>query len=543
MPQTRYQTRWWIGERPFEWLRGRAAHLPRSLRTAGAIVLVAIAYFVAGTLGLSLGPLRGFAALVWPPTGIALSALLLGGTRLWPGVFIGAILVNASAGAPPAVAGVMGCGNTLEALLGVHLLRRACFDGAFGRIKDVVLLILVAALAALVSATVGVGALLLDGTVPRANADTVWFAWWWGNIMGVLVVTPLILTCAGGSWRQTLRRWREAAAVFATLLVTALLVFGIGHPTFARAYFLFPPLIWVALRFGPLGSALGMALVSTCAIAATAMRHGPFVEMRLSGSLTSLQLFLGVAATTTLLLAASIKERGARDELMAVAAHELRNPITGMRLQLERMQRGLDQQWPAERLAQVSSKLVAQLTRLQNLVEILFDLARTRTVGLSLQTENFDLANVVQETVAGMSDALAKAECEVELRLESAHGCWDRLRVAQVVSILLTNAMTHAPGKPITITLKIDNNLARLTVQDRGRGVPERDRLRIFEPYQRASGEPLGKGLGLGLHIARQIVVALHGTIWVEGEPGGGAVFITELPLNSADAAAVPWPR
>src|SRR5438309_8065436 len=147
-----------------------------------------VLYFSTATLGLSLDAVSGVAAAVWPPTGIALAALLLGGCRLWPGIAFGAFLVNVSAGAPVPVACGMAMGNTLEALVGsVLLVRVVGFRPALDRLRDVVgLVVLAAGLSTLVSATVGVTSGWLGGVIPSVTYWKAWRTWWLGDAMGDL---------------------------------------------------------------------------------------------------------------------------------------------------------------------------------------------------------------------------------------------------------------------------------------------------------------------------------------------------------------------
>src|SRR5262245_38508232 len=191
-------------------------------------ILCAI-YVSAARFGLSLDAVSGFAAAVWPPTGIALVALTLFGYRLWPGITVGAFLVNVSAGAPLPVAAGMAIGNTLEAVVGTYLLQHVVgFQPALVRLRDVFgLVILAAGLSTLVSATLGVTSGWLGGVIPAASYGQAWWTWWLGDLMGDLVVAPLLWI-----WRVpprihlALRQLAEALALLLGLGAVSLLVFG-----------------------------------------------------------------------------------------------------------------------------------------------------------------------------------------------------------------------------------------------------------------------------------------------------------------------------
>jgi signal transduction histidine kinase len=287
-----------------------AARTTRVVYAAELLALAAV-YVGAARIGLAIDAVAGFATLVWPPSGIALSALLLRGHRLWPGVIIGAFVANTLTGAPLLVALGIATGNTLEAVLGAYALRRVPgFRTSLDRVRDVLsLIVLAAVLSTIVSATIGVGSLYLGGILPPADLGRAWRAWWVGDLIGDLLVAPAILVWAGAAVRPASRRWMEAAALIVTVIVTGFLVFGTGPNAFDQAYLIFPVLVWAALRFGQRGAASAALAVSVIAVWGTATGHGPFVQPLLYESLFGLQTFMGVTAATFLVLGASIAER------------------------------------------------------------------------------------------------------------------------------------------------------------------------------------------------------------------------------------------
>ena len=279
------------------------------------LALLAAVYFGAAKLGLTMAFVAEQVTAVWPPTGIALAALLLFGYRLWPGIALGAFLANATAHAPLVTAMGIALGNTLGALAGACMLRRLVqFDPALGRVKDVLgLLILAAGLSTMVSATIGVTSLCLGGVKPWAAYPEMWSVWWLGDAMGDLVLAPLLLTWAGRHrirWRP--QRVAEVGLLLLALVAVSLSVFAgplalLSHP--ALAYALFPFVIWAALRFGQPTATLATAVASTIAIWGTVHGYGPFHSPTIHESLILLQLFMGVVVTTTMVLAARTTER------------------------------------------------------------------------------------------------------------------------------------------------------------------------------------------------------------------------------------------
>jgi PAS domain S-box-containing protein len=289
-------------------------------------VLFAI-YSSTARLGLSFDAVSGFATAVWPPTGIALAALTLGGARLWPGIALGAFLVNVGAGAPVLAAGGMAVGNTSEALLGAYCLRGIVqFRPELDRLRDVLGLVgLAAGLSSLVSATLGVTSGWLSGVIPAAHVGPAWWTWWLGDVMGALVVAPLVCVWyARPRLRLPPARLAEAGVLVLTVGAVSVVVFdGLWTLPDAQApYLLFPVLIWAALRFGPQGAVTAIGLVSSLAIWATAQSLGPFASDTRHTSLLRLQVFMGVVTVTSLVLAAAVAERRRAEAQQARLYHE-----------------------------------------------------------------------------------------------------------------------------------------------------------------------------------------------------------------------------
>jgi PAS domain S-box-containing protein len=280
----------------------------------GRMGLLSVIYVSTAVLGLSLDAVSSLATAVWPPTGIALAALTLGGARLWPGIVLGAVLVNLWAGAPLFVASGIAAGNTLEALLGAFLLRRVVrFHPALEQLRDVLgLVILAAGFSPLVSATLGVTSGWLGGVIPPASYNQAWWTWWLGDAMGALVVAPLLFV-----WSTRPRprlppaQLGEAGALLLAVGAVSLVVFGglWTTPRLEASYLVFPVLTWAALRFGPPGVVTAIGLVSCVAIGGTAHGLGPFARETPHTNILWLQAFMGIVTVTSLVLAAVVAAR------------------------------------------------------------------------------------------------------------------------------------------------------------------------------------------------------------------------------------------
>src|SRR6266542_2760315 len=272
-------------------------------------VLLAAAYVAAAKAAFWLGFVHTSIAPVWPPSGIALAAVLLLGNRAAPGIFLGALVFNASTPVPLWVAAAIAAGNTLEALFGGWLLRRAGFRRAIDRVRDALALAGPAALlSTAVSASVGVGVLWLSGKESGGDLRTAWAVWWLGDASGMLTVAPLLLLASG--WR----RWRppEPARVLeaVVLATTLVLVCGVGlTDRVARPFLVFPVLVWAAIRFRQAGAAIASLVVSAVLVWLTAHGHGPFVESTQTQSFLLTQTSAAAVMATSLILAALTVER------------------------------------------------------------------------------------------------------------------------------------------------------------------------------------------------------------------------------------------
>ncbi|HEY1550448.1 MAG TPA: ATP-binding protein [Kofleriaceae bacterium] len=223
----------------------------------------------------------------------------------------------------------------------------------------------------------------------------------------------------------------------------------------------------------------------------------------------------------------------ARDEFLSIASHELRTPLTTLQLRLQGLAKDVSADVIDSRIRTKLDSALRQEQRLSGLVDSLLDVSRITNGVLALQRESIDLAELTQQVVERFSEAAANAGVVIELRdAVGVRGDWDRVRVEQIVQNLVGNALRYAPGAPVEISLDARDEVAVLAVRDHGPGISAADRERIFGPYERAVSARHYGGLGLGLYIAQQNVVAHGGNLRVLSELGDGATFIVELPLR-----------
>ena len=302
----------------------------------GQLIALALSYFAAGRLGLAIAPVSTLATLVWPPSGLSLAALVIGGYRLWPGIAAGALATSLSLGAPPLVACGVAAASTLEAALAAFALQRlAGFKGSFERAVEVLALTVAALVSTTVGATAGTVSLALGGLTSAAGFAKTWLTWWVGGVMSDLLVAPLFFAWARaprGSARP--RRLAEIAGLSILLTACSTFHFALRPEALSRVHVvaggvLFLPLIWAALRFGARGTATAIFVAAVVAVGGTATGHGPFFRAGVFNSLLNLHVTLASGGLGVLVLCAAVTERERALEAVRAGDALLRAVIDG----------------------------------------------------------------------------------------------------------------------------------------------------------------------------------------------------------------------
>ncbi len=531
----------------------RPIRLPGPLKYGILLLAIAGAYVVTARLGLALAlPPERKATAVWPPSGIALAAVLLLGRRAWPGVWIGAFLANLwdyfgqRQGFPLAthflVSSSIATGSTLQALLGASLLRRGREEGwSLASAREVFRFFVIGLLMCLVAASIGVGTLCLAHFAPWGRFGFIWWTWWIGDTTGVLLVTPLLL-----AWSRSRspapgpRRLAEAATIALVLAGIAWMVFG-GIRLWGGGanYFLYltvPPMVWATYRFELRGAATALVLVSGVAAWGTAAGHGPFLRDTLNGSLLLLQTFMAVLTVTVLTLAGVLEERRRGEEAQARLIDQLRRTRSEARVselleeQIHRIARDLHDEAgqlltsvylalhevgrdlpPAsrERLREIRTLLDQIEVQLRRLVHelrptVLNDLGlepALRFLGEGV-TNRTGLAVSIRTTMAG----------RLPREVESA--------LYRTVQEALRNVVRHAHASCVTVELDRRDGQVRCSILDDGVGL-------------HAGGSTPPEARGLGLTGIRERVSALGGRLEVRSEQGQGSEIEVVIPLET----------
>jgi signal transduction histidine kinase len=516
-------------------------------------------YVAAGKLALRVAYLDPSASAVWPPTGIALAALLLLGRSLWPAIFVGAFLVNLTTAGNVATSLGIATGNALEAIAGAWLVERyAGGRRAFHRLPDFLKFAVLSGLVATaISPTIGITSLCLGGFTRWSEYGPVWLTWWLGDLGGALIVAPLLILWISNprlGWSR--RRGIEAAVVLLALCLVGEVEFlGYLLPGFSRyplSFLCLPPLLWMAFRFGPRETATaGLVLLAT-ATWGTLRGSGPYGAFGPNASLLLLQAFMIVTVVTAMSLAAVVAERRREHEVLElqaaelarsnaeleqfahVASHDLQEPlrtVTNFVQLLARRYRGrLDAD--ADEFVQY---IVDGTTRMARLIEDLLDFSRAGTPDRPVQP--IDTSDSVAKAVANLDLSIRGSGAVVRYDgLPTVNG--DPTQMTQLFQNLIGNAIKfRGPDPPeVRVSAALSGRDWVFSVRDNGIGIEPQYAQRIFVIFQRLHGRDEYQGTGIGLSICQRIVARHGGRIWVESEPGRGSTFYFTVPAGETAA-------
>ena len=302
------------------------------------VLALAALYFVAARLGLRLAYLNASASALWPPTGLALAALLLFGYDVWPAIFIGAFAVNLFTAGDLVTSTCIGLGNTMEGIAAAFLVNR--FAGgatAFSRPKDIVKFALLAGvLSTTISPTIGVTSLAWRGFAAWRDYAGIWGTWWLGDSVANLVIAPAILVWSEHPRLRLTRghavKAAEAVALLATLDIVCLALFGEWLPReithYPLVFLCIPMLLWAAYRFSPRATVTAIIVLAGASLWGTIHGIGPFAGRSPDASLILLQIFLGFTSIMSLTFASVVAEHRRLERQLRRMA--LTDPLTGL---------------------------------------------------------------------------------------------------------------------------------------------------------------------------------------------------------------------
>ena len=534
---------------------------PRLLRTALA---VAAGYYLAARLGFIFTLQPHPISTLWPPNALLMAALLLTPARSWWALLAAALpahlLAELQSGVPMAMVLGWFASNSSEALLGAGLVR-VFVPGPldFERLRNAgIFLVFGALVAPLVSSFLDAGLVRLIGfgqgeywTLVRMR-----FA---SNVLANLMIVPLIVTWA--AWRPremhdaAPRRFIEMAVLFTGLLAASLVAFDL--PLFdagnspALLYAPLPFLLWAAVRFGPRGTASGLAMVVVLTIWGAVHGTGPFASGTPQDIARDVQLFLIVVSVPLFLLAVALAEGSKAEldaheqrlqlthlsrvamlgELSGGIAHELNQPLTAILSNAQAAQHFIaGKDLDREELAEILRDIIAADQRAGEVIHRLRALFKKGETLLQPLDANELVRDVLGIAHGDLITRAVEAAPDLAASLPLVEG--DRVQLQQVMLNLIMNAcdaMASGPsdGRRLSIHTRAAEGGVRISFTDLGLGFRADDYEKLFQPFYTTKPQ----GLGLGLSISRSIVAAHGGRLWGSSTPGHGATFHIWLPI------------
>lgn len=502
-------------------LPGLAAPAPRRL---ALMVVTAGAYYAAAQLGYALHFAGPVAAIVWLPVGVGIACLYLCGLGLWPGVVAGDLLANDYSALPIGSAVGQTFGNLLEVVVAALLLRRLVRRGSpLDSASGVVGMLLAIVAGTAVSATVGNLSLLLGNVIAWSSAFTVWRTWWLGDFCGALLVIPLVL-----AWHGPARPARHTGGVVEGVAML-MAVAAAGELRFASdepfVYLVFPALVWAALRFGQRGATVALLVAVSIAIWNTTHSVGPFHFQSINQSILAVQLYILVAALSTLFLAAVVTEREAIAARLGVTQAQAFEAAQAERHRIERnLHGGVQNHLLALRLrvhdaserSATPAEAGALLRRVETELDSVSDELRSFAQGLHpLVLRRLGLAEAIKSLAAGSQVPVTP----LELPAAPLHASVEEMTYLTIAEAI-TNARKYARASSIRAGVRVNGEDLCVEVVDDGVG-----------------GAREGRGSGLlGL---RELIEAVGGSFLVESTLGHGTRIAATIPIASPPLSSV----
>jgi signal transduction histidine kinase len=496
------------------------------------VLVLALGYYAAAKLAQSLRYTASVSA-IWPPAGLGIGALYLWGVRWWPGIFVGELLINGellsgSNGLPLGSLIGQQTGNMGEIIVGALLLRRLIGRRAgLDRTEQVGGMLLALGTATAISATFGTVSMLAGGVITGAAAPTFWRTWWLGDTAGGLVALPLLITWVRDprdAWRR-LATW-EGGLLLITVAGLAVLSVSTNESV---TYMVFPALIWAAFRFGPPGAALSVAIAAGIAIGMTAAQIGAFFKHPIDDRVLATQLYIGVAALTTLFLSAVVSERRrSTTELVEARTHEGERALE----ERHRIARDLHDSVSQALFSTVLHTRTAQKVLEREDISVAGPLGRalraigelTRGAQSEMRALIFELGHeAVSDGLVAALKRQAVTMCAQDGLTIDVHGPNQRMALSPRVENALfgigrealSNVMRHARANKVTVV--VDERLGRVFVEisDDGRG---------FNPSAGRPGH-------YGLESMRSRAAEIGGLLTITSIRAQGTVVRVEAPL------------
>lgn len=564
--------------------------LPLKYKLDLKIILVAVLYYLSAKLGYYL-VFKGTTALpAWPPSGIAFALIILLGRSSWPGITIGALVANIMAfwnnPALPAqtiisVSSLIAVGHTLETLSGNFLVKVWIKDSyPFTRARDTFRFLFVALLMSLIGSLIGTFSLNVNGIVFVSDFVKTWFSWWVGNVVGILLFTPFILSVARKNSFVFHSEKLVEIIVFAACVIAMFFMVRMDffNATLIRAlpFLLIPFLLWMAFRFELLAAITGVLTISLISIYYTIGSLGPFILGDAYSSMILLQIFISVISISTIVLSATVNERlkaerdltqfnetlEARvqertkelndeidtrkmaeeklqrsnqelskrntelDNFVYSVSHDLRAPIASVLGLINLARKDDDVAMKNTYLEKINNSALQQ----DNFIREILD--QSRNSRLEVKKEEILFEPLIDETFNQLKFATStgkSVEKVIQIK-QNAPFFSDRWRLKVILNNIISNAIRYRNGKDPVIKVNVDvqGHHAKLEIEDNGKGIAKEHLDKVYRMFYRATDD--GAGSGLGLYIVKETIDKLKGSIHIDSEVGKGTTVSIDIP-------------
>lgn len=526
------------------------------------IFLLTGVYLLLATIGMSLALHR--ISPVWPPSGIAIGALLIGGYSIWPGIWLGSFLANFlySVGTDNLsflMLTQMAVGAVLEAVVGAYFFKKYIPNFiTLPKPKDVALFVLlIVFLSSFISAVNG--SLILSYHYDDwALFGNTLITWWLGDAMGVIVFTPLVLAFYQAfPIKYKLRNYLEASLLIITIFLIGTISYLSNYPV---EHFYIPCIIWAVFRFRIIGTVTFTLLISIIAILSTIHGYGNFFLETRNESLLLLQSFIGIIAITGLTLNSLLSERDQRENslkkvseealearleaeqankaksiFLANMSHELRTPLNHIIGYSEI----LTDEATIESTPQFSkylNNIIASSYRLLKMISDILEISKLEAGKTRAEIGDVDLVSMIEKYPQKLEEELSKHQNKLEIYSDPVGTIsGDASKINFILDSLLSNACKFTTKGTIILRIKreiVDNlDLLVITVSDTGIGITEDQMKNLFKPFVKIENVNYG-GLGLGLLISKRFCELMGGKITVESKAQEGTTFTVTIPAN-----------
>lgn len=537
----------------------------RSISYAGDLVAIGAIYFALAKGGLALASIHPSATPIWPPTGVALAAVLLRGYRIWPAIFTAAMVANATTAGSVATSVAIATGNSLEAVVGAYLINgwsggRNTFSTPNSVAKFALICVVIAAP---ISASIGLTSLATVGYIEPKNFADAWITWWLGDVTGALVIAPVIvLWAAGHHYAFSRNEFLETVGVLATAAVVGLIAFSpLIEQTPGRdplGFLAILPMLWAALRRGPRDTATVALVLAGTTIWGTLMGGGPFTRGDLNSSFLLVLMFLISITVPSLLLSADVEVRkkaeeslrraqielerkvaertqelelanAAKSRFLAMASHDLRQPLHALGLFVAQLRTPLNS---TER-TQTIERVDAARKEMDEMFNSLLDISRLDAGMLTPKITEFPIAHLLQKIETTFDQATREKGLQLRVRRSNAWVRSDAMLLERILLNLVSNAVRYTLRGGIIVGCRRRGKTLRIEVWDTGPGIPEDQKHNIFGEFVQVPAQERNRsgGLGLGLAIVDRLRLLLGHQIDLASSVGRGSRFAIELPM------------